>query len=538
MEQSEKLQKILSRAGLGSRRVMEQVLREGRISVNGKVATLGDRATSSDVIRVDGRIIKIKAPSDRICRVFVYHKPEGEVCTEHDPEGRPSVFDRLPRIPGARLVGVGRLDLNTTGLLLFTTDGELANRLMHPGREIEREYSVRIFGELTEDMISLMLAGVEIEGVTYRFDSVRFTGGEGMNRWYSMVLHEGRNREIRRTLEHFDLQISRLIRVRFGSLTLDRDLPRGGWRELTLDEVNRLRELADLPRITKAADSGDDRDDREDFLRRRHRMNEIRRAVRRHGERRRKGEDGFSPFRGPVRPRLGGKRPGSGIGEGAGEQEKPWSRSPAGTPEGAPGDAAAGSGDQGSPWKKPAATWKARDGQGDRGGRFHGGGDRGSHADRGPRDGDERPFRGGKGGSMAARAATAGLSVAARMVTAGLSVAVRAVKVALSMAVRTATAGLSMVGRLVKADRSVAVRAVTAALSVAARAVTAALSVAARAALPVIGAGRAAAASMALPVVLRVAAAAGDAEDPEIRGAADFLSAPVADPGAGSRMPA
>ena len=398
MEQSEKLQKILSRAGLGSRRVMEQVLREGRISVNGKVATLGDRATSSDVIRVDGRIIKIKAPSDRICRVFVYHKPEGEVCTEHDPEGRPSVFDRLPRIPGARLVGVGRLDLNTTGLLLFTTDGELANRLMHPGREIEREYSVRIFGELTEDMISLMLAGVEIEGVTYRFDSVRFTGGEGMNRWYSMVLHEGRNREIRRTLEHFDLQISRLIRVRFGSLALDRDLPRGGWRELTLDEVNRLRELADLPRITKAADSGDDRDDREDFLRRRHRMNEIRRAVRRHGERRRKGEDGFSPFRGPVRPRLGGKRPGSGIGEGAGELEKPWSRSPAGTPEGAPGDAAAGSGDQGSPWKKPAATWKARDGQGDRGGRFHGGGDRGFHADRGPRDGDERPFRGGKGG--------------------------------------------------------------------------------------------------------------------------------------------
>ncbi len=291
MEQSEKLQKILSRVGLGSRRDLENVIAEGRVSINGKIAKLGDRALPADVIRVDGRVIKTAPSKDLICRVFVYHKPEGEVSTKKDPQNRPSVFDRLPRLPNGRLINVGRLDLNTSGLLLFTNDGELAHRLMHPSSEIPREYSVRVFGEVTDDMISSMLAGVTVEDQVCKFDSVSFAGGEGINRWYNVVLHEGKNREIRNVFESFQLKVSRLIRIRFGDIKLDRSLPRGGWKELSLEDVNYLRTLVDLPR--QSAEIKSRRTEDETSSDRRHRMAEIKRAVRRHQERRMSGNSGF-----------------------------------------------------------------------------------------------------------------------------------------------------------------------------------------------------------------------------------------------------
>ncbi len=288
-EQSEKLQKILSRAGLGSRRVLEEIINEGRVSVNGKVAKLGDRAVSTDKIRVDGRIIKITQVKDVVSRVFMYNKPEGEVCTRKDPQGRPNVYERLPPIPNGRLIGVGRLDVNTTGLLLFTNDGDLAHRLMHPSNEIPREYSVRVFGEVTDDMIKMMQAGIMIEDNLCKFDSVRFVGGEGINRWYNVILHEGRNREVRHLFEHFELKVSRLIRVRFGDIQLDRNLPRGGWKELGIDDVNYLRTLVDLPRVNPqlVKNTPDDDNKREKTA------SEIRRAVKRHNERRKSGLGSF-----------------------------------------------------------------------------------------------------------------------------------------------------------------------------------------------------------------------------------------------------
>lgn len=290
MEQSEKLQKILSRMGLGSRRALEEVITQGRVSINGKIAKLGDRAVFTDVIRVDGRVIKTAPAKDIATRVFLYNKPEGEVCTRKDPQGRPSVYDRLPSIASGRLINIGRLDLNTTGLLLFTNDGELAHRLMHPANEIPREYSVRVFGEVTDEMMEAMRGGVDIDGEKFTIDSIRFIGGEGINRWYSLVLHEGKNREIRKVFESFELKVSRLIRVRFGDIHLDRDLPRGGWKELSMKDVNYLRSLVDLPRL-KNEES--ETTQKENGHERHHRMMEIKRAVRRHEERRRSGAGSF-----------------------------------------------------------------------------------------------------------------------------------------------------------------------------------------------------------------------------------------------------
>lgn len=318
MEQSEKLQKILSRVGLGSRRHLEEVIAEGRVSINGSVAKLGDRALPKDIIRVDGRVIRTVPSKDQICRVFVYHKPEGEVCTKRDPQGRPSVFDRLPQLPNDRLINVGRLDLNTSGLLLFTNDGELAHRLMHPSSEIPREYSVRVFGEVTEAMISSMLAGVTVEDQVFKFDSVTFGGGEGINRWYNVVLHEGKNREIRNVFESFDLKVSRLIRIRFGDLTLDRSLPRGGWKELSADDVNYLRSIVDLPR--QKTEPVNRHEEKETSTERRHRMAEIKRAVRRHQERRKTGNGEFkgSSHSGEIRARNSNVRNGRGRNSGTG----------------------------------------------------------------------------------------------------------------------------------------------------------------------------------------------------------------------------
>ena len=244
---NEKLHKVLARAGLGSRREIESMIAAGRVSVNGAVAKTGDRLDDLNAnIRVDGHSVKIAPSTDAVCRVLVYNKPEGELCTKSDPEGRRTVFDRLPRLNGARWVAVGRLDANTSGLLLFTTDGELANRLMHPSRQIQREYLVRVYGELHEDMVKNLVRGVELEDGKARFEDVMYAGGEGKNHTFFVVITEGRNREVRRLWESQGVTVSRLKRVRYGDIFLPKELPRGGWMELELDAVNYLRQTVEL----------------------------------------------------------------------------------------------------------------------------------------------------------------------------------------------------------------------------------------------------------------------------------------------------
>lgn len=274
---SEKLQKVLARAGHGSRREIESMIAAGRVSVDGKIATLGDRVESSKSlkIRIDGHLVSIAESATEVCRVLAYYKPEGELCTRSDPEGRPTVFDRLPRLRGSRWIAVGRLDVNTCGLMLFTTDGELANRLMHPSREVEREYAVRVFGQVDDDKIRQLSKGVQLEDGPAAFKTLKFGGGEGINQWYNVTLTEGRNREVRRLWEAVGVQVSRLMRVRYGDITLPKGLPRGGWTELNLPAVNYLRNLVELDdeTVTKLVVEKD---------RRRTKANQIRRAVKRH----------------------------------------------------------------------------------------------------------------------------------------------------------------------------------------------------------------------------------------------------------------
>ena len=276
---SEKLQKVLARAGHGSRREIESMIAAGRVSVDGKIATLGDRVESSKSlkIRIDGHLVSNAESATEVCRVLAYYKPEGELCTRSDPEGRPTVFDRLPRLRGSRWIAVGRLDVNTCGLMLFTTDGELANRLMHPSREVEREYAVRVFGQVDDDKIRQLSKGVQLEDGPAAFKTLKFGGGEGINQWYNVTLTEGRNREVRRLWEAVGVQVSRLMRVRYGDITLPKGLPRGGWTELDLPAVNYLRNLVELDdeTVTKLVVEKD---------RRRTKANQIRRAVKRHSK--------------------------------------------------------------------------------------------------------------------------------------------------------------------------------------------------------------------------------------------------------------
>lgn len=248
---SEKLQKVLARSGVGSRREMETYIANNRVSVNGNIAKLGDRVDGSETIRVDGHIVDVRSREEEICRVLMYNKPEGEMCTRKDPEGRPTVYDRLPQLKNSRWIGIGRLDVNTSGLLLFTNDGELANRLMHPSYEIEREYSVRVFGEVTNETLQNITQGVELEDGLAKFDRVkaeRNMSDEGKNKWYSVSLREGRNREVRRLWASQDVTVSRLVRVRYADIKLDRRLIQGGWKELGLDDVNALRKKVGLDR--------------------------------------------------------------------------------------------------------------------------------------------------------------------------------------------------------------------------------------------------------------------------------------------------
>ncbi|WP_028241047.1 23S rRNA pseudouridine(2605) synthase RluB [Stutzerimonas azotifigens] len=245
--EGEKLQKVLARLGLGSRREVESWIAEGRVQVNGVVATLGQRIGARDAIAVDGRPLKREQATETVRRVLIYNKPDGEICTRDDPEGRPTVFDRLPRPKEGRWINIGRLDINTTGLLLFTTDGELANRLMHPSYEMDREYAVRVRGEVDEAMIERLKTGVMLEDGPARFTDVQEApGGEGLNHWYHCVVMEGRNREVRRLWESQGVVVSRLKRVRFGPVFMTSDLPMGRWREMTQAEVDILSEEVGL----------------------------------------------------------------------------------------------------------------------------------------------------------------------------------------------------------------------------------------------------------------------------------------------------
>jgi 23S rRNA pseudouridine2605 synthase len=243
---SEKLHKVLARCGLGSRRHMEQAITDGRVSVNGKLATLGDRVEVGDELRVDGRRVHFTIEEETRRRVLVYYKPEGEICSRFDPEGRPTVFDRLPMTKGERWVMVGRLDVNSSGLLLFTTDGELANRLMHPSSEIEREYAVRVMGEITPGIRQTLTEGVELDDGPAKFDRMSELGGEGFNRWWQVIVKEGRNREVRRLFESQDLRVSRLLRTRYGVISLPRTLKTGRWIELDTPDIDALIESVKL----------------------------------------------------------------------------------------------------------------------------------------------------------------------------------------------------------------------------------------------------------------------------------------------------
>ncbi len=244
--ETQRIQKILAQKGVGSRREIERLIAQGRIQVNGKVAELGQKISARDLIKMDGRLVDIKSAARAQPRLLMYHKPEGEIVSRADPENRPSVFTRLPRLRGARWISIGRLDFNTSGLLLFTTSGDLANRLMHPAFRWEREYSVRVLGELTDAARANLLKGVSLDDGFAKFLALDDLGGNGANRWYRVVLEEGRNREVRRLFESQGLTVSRLIRTRFGDLRLPPRLKRGRYYELTRFEVQKLLEAWNL----------------------------------------------------------------------------------------------------------------------------------------------------------------------------------------------------------------------------------------------------------------------------------------------------
>jgi 23S rRNA pseudouridine2605 synthase len=243
----ERVQKILSQAGLGSRREMERWIESGWVQVNDKPVQLGDSAGPNDKISVKGRTIANPLKTSSAPRVLLYHKPVGEISSRHDPKFEKTVFDNLPKIKQGRWIQVGRLDLNTSGLLIFTTDGELANQLMHPKYNLEREYAVRIHGQVDNEILKKLKQGVQLDDGMAQFTRIEARGGEGTNTWYHVTLNEGRNREVRRLWESQGVQVSRLIRIRYGSLSLPRFLSRGQCYELSAKEVQ-----AFLERIPKA----------------------------------------------------------------------------------------------------------------------------------------------------------------------------------------------------------------------------------------------------------------------------------------------
>lgn len=242
---TQRLHKLLALSGLGSRRDMEQLIASGRVTINGKVATQGASVNERDVVRLDSRILHLSFAPE-LPKVLVYHKPEGEIVSQDDPEQRASVFDKLPKVRGAKWIAVGRLDMNTSGLLMFTTSGELANRFMHPRYEVEREYAVRIFGQLSETQMGQLQQGIELDDGPANFDVITDQGGEGANHWYQVILREGRNREVRRLFEAMQTPVSRLIRVRFGPVALPPRLKRGMMMELAPKQVQEMMLWAGL----------------------------------------------------------------------------------------------------------------------------------------------------------------------------------------------------------------------------------------------------------------------------------------------------
>jgi 23S rRNA pseudouridine2605 synthase len=264
MSTDEKLQKVLARAGLGSRREMERVIEAGRVMVDGQKAKLGDRVSLDAKIEVDGRRLKLASPTQHRPRVLLYNKPEGEICSRSDPEGRKTVYDSLPQLHGERWISVGRLDFNTSGLLLFTNDGELANRLMHPSSVIDREYLIRIQGDVDDDMKQRLRDGVLLDDGVAKFTDIVDGAGEGRNRWFYCVVMEGRNREVRRLWESQGVKVSRLKRVRYGNIFIPSHVRVGQWIELNDREVGDLCVTAGVekPRIRKESKEEKEKRDR------------------------------------------------------------------------------------------------------------------------------------------------------------------------------------------------------------------------------------------------------------------------------------
>lgn len=303
-----KLHKVLAEAGLGSRRDMEEMIIAGRVSVNGEPAHIGQRILPTDMVRINGKPIQRKV-SKRPPRVLVYHKPAGEIVSHDDPDGRPSVFDRLPTMKVGKWLAVGRLDFNTEGLLLFTTSGDLANRLMHPRFGIDREYAVRTLGELEEGMRQKLLSGIELEDGVAQFSRIADGGGEGANKWYRVTIGEGRNREVRRMFEAVGLTVSRLIRTRYGAMTLPRGLKRGRWEELDEHSVRDLLSVSGLEKNAAQTQEGKKRGDRNERFG--------------NGDRGNGAEKGQTAQRGQGQGQSQGRSQGQGKGQGRSKQPDP-----------------------------------------------------------------------------------------------------------------------------------------------------------------------------------------------------------------------
>lgn len=269
MSTDEKLQKVLARVGVGSRREMERAISAGRVEVNGALAKLGDRVSLTDEVVVDGRRLKLSPPQSSKTRVLLYNKPEGEICSRSDPKGRKTVYEHLPRLQGERWISVGRLDFNTSGLLLFTNNGDLANKLMHPSSVIDREYLVRVQGEVDDEMKQRLKKGVELDDGVAKFTDIVDGAGEGRNSWFYCVVMEGRNREVRRLWESQGVKVSRLKRVRYGNIFIPSHVRVGQWIELNDAETAELCETAGVKPPPKSKTS---REESERLTRQRNRL--------------------------------------------------------------------------------------------------------------------------------------------------------------------------------------------------------------------------------------------------------------------------